>query len=234
MLRVQNVSIYYGGIQAVMDLSLEVGDKELVAIIGANGAGKTTLINAIVGIKEIREGQIFFKDRNITKLPPWERIGLGIGLVPEGGRIFNDLSVEENLMLGAYSRGDKSEIEGSLKGVFELFPVLEERRRQIAGTLSGGERQMLAIGRALMANPDLLLVDEISMGLMPKLTKEVFATIEKLRERGVSVLLAEQNAKGALTIVDRGYVLENGRLVLTGTAEELREDERVKKAYLGI
>jgi branched-chain amino acid transport system ATP-binding protein len=234
MLKIENLDIYYGEIPAVKDLTFEVGEKELVAIIGANGAGKTTLLNSIIGIKGIRDGTISLNGKDITDLPPWKRVELGIGFVPEGGRIFPDLSVEKNLRVGAYHRRDKSGIEGSLKEVFQLFPVLEERRRQVAGTLSGGERQMLAIGRALMAKPDLLLVDEISMGLMPKLVREVFSTIEKLRERGVSVLLAEQNAKGALAIVDRGYVLENGKLVLSGTAEELREDERVKKAYLGI
>jgi len=233
VLRVERLSIYYGKIQAVYGVDFEVGEGELVAIIGANGAGKTSLINSIAGIKPVGEGRIIFRGREITRLPPWERVG--IGLVPEGGRIFPELSVERNLLVGAYRRSDRGQIRESLEEVFSLFPVLRERRRQIAGTLSGGERQMLAIGRALMSDPDLLLVDEISMGLMPRLVAEVFETIARLREeRGTSILLAEQNVREALEIVDRGYVLENGRIILSGTAGELREEELVRKAYLGI
>ena len=233
MLQVEKLSIYHGKIQAVYGVDFEVGEGELVAIIGANGAGKTSLINSIAGIKPVGEGRIIFRGREITRLPPWERVG--IGLVPEGGRIFPELSVERNLLVGAYRRSDRGQIRESLEEVFSLFPVLRERRRQIAGTLSGGERQMLAIGRALMSDPDLLLVDEISMGLMPRLVAEVFETIARLREeRGTSILLAEQNVREALEIVDRGYVLENGRIILSGTAGELREEELVRKAYLGI
>jgi len=233
VLQVEKLSIYHGKIQAVYGVDFEVGEGELVAIIGANGAGKTSLINSIAGIKPVGEGRIIFRGREITRLPPWERVG--IGLVPEGGRIFPELSVERNLLVGAYRRSDRGQIRESLEEVFSLFPVLRERRRQIAGTLSGGERQMLAIGRALMSDPDLLLVDEISMGLMPRLVAEVFETIARLREeRGTSILLAEQNVREALEIVDRGYVLENGRIILSGTAGELREEELVRKAYLGI
>ena len=233
MLQVEKLSIYHGKIQAVYGVDFEVREGELVAIIGANGAGKTSLINSIAGIKPVGEGRIIFRGREITRLPPWERVG--IGLVPEGGRIFPELSVERNLLVGAYRRSDRGQIRESLEEVFSLFPVLRERRRQIAGTLSGGERQMLAIGRALMSDPDLLLVDEISMGLMPRLVAEVFETIARLREeRGTSILLAEQNVREALEIVDRGYVLENGRIILSGTAGELREEELVRKAYLGI
>lgn len=233
MLQVENLSIYYGKILAVHGVSFTVDERELVAIIGANGAGKTSLINAIAGIKLAQEGSIALDGQEITRLSSWEQAGLG--LVPEGGRVFPELSVKRNLLVGAYRRRDRAGIAASLDEVFALFPVLRERRHQLAGTLSGGERQMLAIGRALMGEPQLLLVDEISMGLMPKLVTEVFSTLARLRdEQGTSILLAEQNAKEALDIVDRGYVLENGRIALQGSAAELKQDERVKRAYLGI
>ncbi len=234
MLKVDNLSIHYGGIPAVRDLSIELAQQELVALIGANGAGKTTLLNSIMGIKSAKTGAILLDEVPITNLPSWERVKLGISLVPEGGRIFPDLSVEKNLRVGAYHKVDRSEVDRTLEEVYGLFPVLEERKQQIAGTLSGGERQLLAIGRAVMAVPKVLLVDEISMGLMPKLVPQVFSIISELRDRGMSVLLAEQNVKEALPVSDRGYVLENGHVVLAGTAQELEQEDLVRKAYLGI
>lgn len=233
MLQIKDLKISYGRIQAVHGVSLQVEEREFLGIIGANGAGKTTLINAIAGIIPAQEGHIIFAGREITHLPSWSRVGLG--LVPEGGRVFPELSVRRNLLVGAYRQKDKSRIRENLEKVFALFPVLREREHQVAGTLSGGERQMLAIGRALMGDPMLLLVDEISMGLMPKLVAEVFTVLARLREeRGMSIFLAEQNAQEALEVVDRGYVLENGRIALSGDAKELRENEQVRKAYLGV
>ena len=231
MLEVQGLTAGYGKIAALMGVDLEVGEGELVAIIGANGAGKTTLLSTIAGLHPIQGGTIRFRGHRIERLPSWSRVRLGLALVPEGGRVFPDLSVEKNLRLGAFT---VREPRPHLELVYALFPVLQERRRQRAGTLSGGERQMLAIGRALMAGPQLLLVDEVSMGLMPKLVPEVLGTFRRLRdERGMSVLLAEQNAREALAVVDRGYVLKNGQLALSGAAAELRANEEVKRAYLG-
>lgn len=231
MLQVEGLTVSYGKIAALMGVDLVVEEGELVAVIGANGSGKTTLITAIAGLTPVRGGSIRFRGREITSDPPWNRVRLGLALVPEGGRVFPDLSVEKNLFLGAFTVRDTRE---NMDLVFSLFPVLQERRRQRAGTLSGGERQMLAIGRALMAGPKMLLVDEVSMGLMPKLIPEVLATFQKLRdERGMSVLLAEQNAEKALQVVDRGYALKNGKVALSGTAEELKANPEVKKAYLG-
>ena len=235
MLRVEELRVAYGKIVALDGVSLGVGERELVAVIGANGAGKSSLLSALMGLVEPRGGAISFRGREITRFPSWERVRLGIALVPEGGRIFPDLSVEQNLRLGGYTIGRGEELSENLELVFSLFPVLKERLRQRAGTLSGGERQMLAIGRALMASPKLLLVDEVSMGLMPKLIPEILGTLVRLREeRGMSVLLAEQNAREALQVVDRGYVLKNGRIALEGTAAELRENAEVKAAYLGL
>lgn len=232
MLQVEGLRVSYGKIEAVHGVSFSVSQGESVAIIGANGAGKTSLINSIAGIKRA-EGRILFEGREMIDLPAWSRAGLG--LIPEGGRVFPDLPVSRNLLVGAYRRRDGTKIRKDMQVVFSLFPVLEERKRQLAGTLSGGERQMLAIGRALMGDPHLLLVDEISMGLMPKLIAEIFLTLSRLQEeRGMSLLLAEQNVQEALEIVNRGYVLENGKIVLSGSAQELREDEQVKKSYLGI
>ena len=235
MLRVEGLRVAYGKIVALDGVSLGVGERELVAVIGANGAGKSSLLSALMGLVEPRGGAISFRGREITRFPSWERVRLGIALVPEGGRIFPDLSVEQNLRLGGYTIGRGEELSENLELVFSLFPVLKERFGQRAGTLSGGERQMLAIGRALMASPKLLLVDEVSMGLMPKLIPEILGTLVRLREeRGMSVLLAEQNAREALQVVDRGYVLKNGRITLEGTAAELRENAEVKAAYLGL
>lgn len=235
MLRVENLKVAYGKITALDRVSLEVRERELVAIIGANGAGKTSLLLALMGLVEPQGGEVLFRDQEITALPSWKRVQLGLALVPEGGRIFPDLSVERNLLLGAFVLRSREEVSRNLELVFSLFPVLKERLRQRARTLSGGERQMLAIGRALMSSPKLLLVDEVSMGLMPKLIPEVLETFVRLRDkRGMSVLLAEQNAQAALRVVDRGYVLRNGRIALQGTAAELRENAEVKTAYLGL
>ncbi len=235
MLHVEALRVAYGKITALDGVSLEVGERELVAVIGANGAGKSSLLSALMGLVEPRGGRISFSGRDVTRLPSWDRVRLGIALVPEGGRVFPDLSVERNLQLGGFALRRREGIRENLELVYALFPVLRERLRQRAGTLSGGERQMLAIGRALMASPKLLLVDEVSMGLMPKLIPEILGTFVRLREeRGMGVLLAEQNAKEALQVVDRGYVLKNGRIALEGTAAELRENAEVKAAYLGL
>ncbi|HID65222.1 MAG TPA: ABC transporter ATP-binding protein [Anaerolineae bacterium] len=232
MLSIEHLDFYYRQIQALHDVSLEVGDREAVAVLGANGAGKSTLIKTIVGWRRPRQGNIHFDGHDVTHLTPWERASLGLALVPEGGRVFRELSVMDNLRLGAYLQPNEA-IREQLDVVFELFPVLAERKTQVAKTLSGGEQQMLAIARAMMSRPRLLLVDEISMGLMPILVKRVFGVINDLRQRGVSILLVEQNAYEALKVVDRAYVLENGRIVLEGTAEDLEENPRVKAAYLG-
>ncbi|RME42409.1 MAG: ABC transporter ATP-binding protein [Chloroflexi bacterium] len=233
MLEIRNLDVFYGQVQALYDVSLTVGSDEAVAVLGANGAGKSTLIKTVIGWKTPQHGSIHFDGRDISRLTPWQRIDLGMALVPEGGRVFRGLTVQENLRLGAYRQADEETIQSRLETVFELFPALAERQRQVAHTLSGGEQQMLAIGRAMMSQPRLLLVDEVSMGLMPILVQRVFETIQKLRERGVAILLVEQNAYEALNVVDRAYVLENGRLVLEGTPAELRENPRVKAAYLG-
>ncbi len=232
MLQVTDLDVSYGQVQALREVSLTVGSEEAVAVLGANGAGKSTLIKSLVGWLLPKRGRVQFDGHDVTYLSPWERAGLGMALVPEGGRVFRDLSVLDNLRLGAYLQSGEA-IREQLEVVFDLFPVLAERKTQVAKTLSGGEQQMLAIARAMMSRPKLLLVDEISMGLMPILVKRVFSVLDDLRRRGVSILLVEQNAYEALHVVDRAYVLENGRLVLEGTAEELRENPRVKAAYLG-
>jgi branched-chain amino acid transport system ATP-binding protein len=232
MLSIEHLDFYYRQIQALHDVSLEVGDREAVAVLGANGAGKSTLIKTIVGWQRPRQGSIRFDGHDVTHLTPWKRASLGMALVPEGGRVFRELSAVDNLRLGAYLQSNEA-IREQLDVVFELFPALAERKTQVAKTLSGGEQQMLAIARAMMSQPRLLLVDEISMGLMPILVKRVFDVINDLRQHGVSILLVEQNAYEALNVVDRAYVLENGRIVLAGTAEELKENPRVKAAYLG-
>ncbi|HIC88484.1 MAG TPA: ABC transporter ATP-binding protein [Anaerolineae bacterium] len=233
MLQVQDLDVFYGRVQALHGVSLNVGEREAVAVLGANGAGKSTLIKAIAGWHRPQRGHVRFNDEDITHLEPWDRAARGLALVPEGGRVFRDLTVEQNLRLGTYLERSNSNLQSRLEEVFDLFPVLAERRHQVARTLSGGEQQMLAIGRAMMMQPRLLLVDEVSMGLMPILVQRVFAVLQTLRERGVTILLVEQNAYEALQVVDRAYVLENGRIVLSGMAEELREDPKVKAAYLG-
>lgn len=233
MLQVENLDVHYGHIQALRDIALTVHRDEGVAVLGANGAGKSTLIKTLMGWQVPTRGRIFFDGEDITHLPVWDRSARGLAVVPEGGRVFRDLTVTQNLLLGAYTEKRWAEIEQRVREVLELFPVLGERRGQIAKTLSGGEQQMLAIARALMTRPKLLLIDEVSMGLMPILVKRVFQVIEQLRKNGVTILLVEQNAFEALKVVDRGYVLENGKLVLGDTAPALTLNPRVKAAYLG-
>ncbi|GAB4538186.1 MAG: ABC transporter ATP-binding protein [Anaerolineae bacterium] len=232
MLEIKDLHVYYGQAQALHNVSLAVGEREAVAVLGANGAGKSTLIKTVIGWQKPASGEVRFLGRAINHLPPWERAAQGMALVPEGGRVFRDLSVFDNLRLGAYLQPDPV-FQEQAEVVFELFPTLAERKTQIAKTLSGGEQQMLTIGRAMMSKPKLLLIDEVSMGLMPILVKRVFGVINDLRQHGVSILLVEQNAFEALKVVDRAYVLENGHIVLEGTPDQLREDERVKAAYLG-
>ena len=233
LLRVEDLSVYYGVIQALKGISFSVNRGEIVSLIGANGAGKTTTLHTITGLIRAKSGHVFYKDAEITRVPAHKIVTMGMSHVPEGRRIFQNLSVYENLLLGAYSRKDKKEIEGNLEMVFRQFPRLEERRRQLAGTLSGGEQQMLAVGRALLASPELIVLDEPSMGLSPLLVGEVFEIIKSFRAAGKTVLLVEQNAKMAMAISDRAYVLENGLITMSGDAKALAEDDRVRKAYLG-
>lgn len=233
MLRVNDVDVYYGAIHALKTLSLEVEQGSIVTLIGANGAGKTTTLKTISGILRPRSGSVFFKDMDISKVAPEKIVGMGISQVPEGRRVFASMSVLENLEMGAYLRKDKKGIAEDMDNVFARFPRLQERRKQLAGTLSGGEQQMLAIGRALMARPQLLLMDEPSMGLAPLLVKEIFSIIKDINEKGTTILLVEQNAHMALSIADKAYVIETGEIVLKGSAEELLKSEDVKKAYLG-
>jgi branched-chain amino acid transport system ATP-binding protein len=235
MLRVQSLSSFYGNIQALRGISLHVGYGEIVALLGANGAGKTTLLNSICGLISSRKGNVIFKDQDITRLPPEKIVRLGISQVPEGRQLFGSLTVLDNLILGAYfhRRNGKKEIQESLGTVFGIFPILDERQKQLAGTLSGGQQQMLAIGRALMSKPELLLLDEPSMGLAPKVVNEIFEVIKQLRSKNTTILLVEQNARVALKTADRAYILETGRAVLEGNSEELLENKEVKRAYLG-
>ncbi len=233
LLKVEGLHVYYGMIQALKGISFEVNRGEIVSLIGANGAGKTTTLHTITGLLHPKEGKVFYKDTEISKIPAHKIVSMGLVHVPEGRRIFQGLSVYDNLLLGAYSRKDKNEIKANMDSVFEQFPRLAERRTQLAGTLSGGEQQMLAMGRALLSNPELIVLDEPSMGLSPLLVGEVFEIVKSFREQGKTVLLVEQNAKKAMSISDRAYVLENGEITMSGNARELAEDERVRKAYLG-
>ncbi|HBK52776.1 MAG TPA: ABC transporter ATP-binding protein [Syntrophomonas wolfei] len=233
MLEVKGIDVYYGAIHALKGLSLEVEEGSTVTLIGANGAGKTTTLKSISGLLRLRNGAIMFKGSDISKVAPEKIVGLGISQVPEGRRVFSTMTVLENLEMGAYLRKDKKGIESDLENVFTRFPRLKERRKQTAGTLSGGEQQMLAIGRALMARPELMLMDEPSMGLAPLLVKEIFEIIKDINARGTTILLVEQNANMALSIANRAYVIETGEIVLEGTAEQLINSEEVKKAYLG-
>ncbi len=236
MLRLRNVKCFYGRIQAISGVSLSVRQGEIIALIGANGAGKSTLLQTISGLLSTWEGEIEFGKSSLAGLKPPEIVQRGISLVPEGRMLFPPMSVLDNLKLGAYLRyrgRERNQVEKDLEEIQDLFPVLRERSRQAAGTLSGGEQQMLAMGRALMARPKLLLLDEPSMGLAPFMVQLIVETLQKLKESGMTLLLVEQNARAALQIADRGYVLENGRIVLDGPAQELLADEEVKRAYLG-
>ena len=233
MLKVENLVVKYGMIEAIKGISFEVNDGEIVTLIGANGAGKTTTLQTISGLLKPVSGSILLEGEDITKIPAHKIVSLGLAQVPEGRRVFSQQTVLENLELGAYYRKDTEGIKEDMKNVFALFPRLEERKHQSAGTLSGGEQQMLAMGRALMAKPKIMLMDEPSMGLSPLLVKEIFRIIESINEQGTTVLLVEQNAKMALSIADRAYVIETGKITLEGTGEELAASEEVRKAYLG-
>ena len=238
MLRIKNINTYYGQVHALRNVSLHLAEGEIVTLIGANGAGKTTLLNTLSGILPPKSGQILFDNIPIAALAPHHIVKLGVSQVPEGRQIFKPFSVEDNLELGAYlqykTSAARAEVKQTIEMVFVLFPILRERRKQLAGTLSGGEQQMLAIGRALMAKPKLLLLDEPSMGLAPMISQEIFKVIERLsREKNTTVLLVEQNARAALKMADRGYVIETGRLILEGTAAELLENKDVQRAYIG-
>ena len=233
MLEINDIQVYYGMIQALKGISFQVNEGEVIALIGANGAGKTTTLHTITGLLSPKKGQILFEGQDITHVPAHKIVSMGMAHVPEGRRVFAQLSVLDNLKMGAFTRKDKDEIEESLIRVYKRFPRLEERKNQMAGTLSGGEQQMLAMGRALMSHPKILLMDEPSMGLSPIFVNEIFDIIREVSEGGTTVLLVEQNAKKALSIADRAYVLETGKIVLEGKAEELLNDDSVKKAYLG-
>ena len=233
MLEIKDLEDYYGMIQAIKGISFEVNEGEVIALIGANGAGKTTTLHTITGLLPAKKGSVLFEGKDITKVPGHKIVSMGMAHVPEGRRIFAQLSVLQNLRMGAYTRKDKDEIEKTLKMVYERFPRLEERQSQMAGTLSGGEQQMLAMGRALMSHPKIILMDEPSMGLSPIFVNEIFDIIREVSNSGTTVLLVEQNAKKALSIADRAYVLETGKIVLEGEADVLMNDDSIKKAYLG-
>lgn len=233
LLEVSDLKVYYGVIQAIKGISFEVNQGEVVALIGANGAGKTTTLHTVSGLLPAKEGKIIFDGKDISKVPAHKIVSMGMAHVPEGRRIFQELSVLENLKLGAYTRKNKTEIAESIEMVYDKFPRLKERKNQVAGTLSGGEQQMLAMGRALMSKPRIILMDEPSMGLSPLLVSEIFEIIKEIRNSGTTVFLVEQNAKKALSIADRAYVLETGNITLSGDASKLINDESIKKAYLG-
>lgn len=233
MLEVKDLEVNYGVIKAIKGVSFEVNEGEVISLIGANGAGKTTILHAVSGLLNKANGTVFFEGKDITKTPAHSIVSLGMAHVPEGRRVFAQLTVLENLKLGAYTRKDKKELEDTLNMVYERFPRLKERKNQLAGTLSGGEQQMLAMGRALMSHPKLILMDEPSMGLSPIFVEEIFSIIRDISAEGTTVLLVEQNAKKALSIADRAYVLETGNITLSGDAKDLLNDESVKKAYLG-
>ena len=233
MLEVQDLYVSYGMMEVLHGVDISVQDGELISVIGPNGAGKTTLIKTIMGLVKPKSGKILYDGQDITHLPAHKRAGLGIGYVPEGRHVFGRLTVEENLTIGAYSSSDKEKLKKNIDMVYDIFPRLAERKGQLARTMSGGEQQMLAIGRALTLSPRLLLIDEVSMGLMPIMVNTCFKVIHDLNKRGITVLVVEQNANKALKVADRGYVLETGNIVLTDTAENLRGNDVVQKAYLG-
>ena len=233
MLEIKDLFVSYGMMEVLHGISLKVEDKELVSVIGPNGAGKSTLIKTVMGLVKPTSGTILYNGQDITHLPAHKRAGLGIGYVPEGRRVFAKLTVEENLRMGAYELKDKKKIAENMEKVYEIFPRLGERKNQLASTMSGGEQQMLAISRALMLSPRMLLIDEVSMGLMPIMVNTCFDVIKKLNDQGITILVVEQNANKALKVADRGYVLETGNIILSDTAENLRRDDTVQKAYLG-
>ena len=233
MLTAKNLHVYYGAIHAIKDVSFHVDKGEIVTLIGANGAGKSTILNTISGLMRPRVGEVTFMDRNITGMAPHKVVRSGLVQVPEGRKVFAEMSVQENLEIGAYAIKDKSKIEGTLDTIFKNFPRLKERRKQLAGTLSGGEQQMLAMGRALMSDPTLLMLDEPSMGLSPILVGEILEIIQEVNRGGITVFLVEQNAKMALSIANRAYVLETGKVLMEGDAKELMDNDEVRKAYLG-
>lgn len=233
MLEIRDLEVYYGMIQAIKGISFDVNEGEVIALIGANGAGKTTILHTITGLLGAKSGKVNFNGTDITKVPGHKIVFMGMAHVPEGRRVFSQLSVYQNLMMGAYTRKDKQEINDTLENIYHRFPRLQERKNQMAGTLSGGEQQMLAMGRALMSHPKIILMDEPSMGLSPIFVNEIFDIIKEVSKGGTTVLLVEQNAKKALSIADRGYVLETGKIVLEGKADDLLHNDSIKKAYLG-
>ena len=234
ILEVNDLNVYYGGIHAIKNISFDIKKGEVVSLIGANGAGKTSTLHAVSGLIPIKAGEISLNGINITNIEAHKLVGMGMAHVPEGRRIFTELTVLENLEMGAYVRNDKDGIKADMENMFNIFPRLAERKKQLAGTMSGGEQQMLAMARALMSNPSLLLLDEPSMGLAPLLVQEIFKIIERInKEQGVTILLVEQNPNMALSIADRGYVLETGQIILEGTGKELISNPEIKKAYLG-
>lgn len=233
LLEVHNLACSYGRIEVLRDIEISLREGELLALIGANGAGKSTLLKAVAGLLELTRGSVVYQGKDITRLPPYQRVRLGISMVPEGRQVFTQLSVEDNLQLGGFSRV-RAEMRATLEQQFARFPILKEKRAEMAGMLSGGQQQMLAIARALMAHPRLLLLDEPSMGLAPLLVEEIFGIVAELRQTGVTVLLVEQNAHGALSIADRAYVLETGNVVVEGEGRALLADEKIKTAYLGL
>ncbi len=233
MLEVKDIQVYYGMIQAIKGVSFHVDEGEVIALIGANGAGKTTILHTISGLLAPKNGSVIFEGKDITKVPGHKIVSMGMAHVPEGRRVFAQLTVLQNLKMGAYTRRDKEEIRQTLQTVFDRFPRLEERQNQLAGTLSGGEQQMLAMGRALMSHPKIILMDEPSMGLSPIFVNEIFDIIQEVSKSGTTVLLVEQNAKKALSIADRAYVLETGNIIMEGKASELLQNDSIKKAYLG-
>ncbi|MGD9318320.1 MAG: ABC transporter ATP-binding protein [Desulfobacteraceae bacterium] len=233
LLKVSHIDAFHGSFQALWDVSLSIKPTEIVAIIGANGSGKSTLLDTISGLVHPAEGDIEFEGKNISALEPFRIVDLGISQVPEGRRVFPDLSVMENLFIGSYNRKARSDKAQNLKQVQQLFPVLKARKTQLAKTLSGGEQQMLAIGRSLMSSPKLMLLDEMSLGLAPIIVNELYRVLREIRERGITILFVEQNVRRSLTEADRAYIMETGRIVLSGNVAELREEEKVKKAYFG-
>jgi branched-chain amino acid transport system ATP-binding protein len=234
MLEVSNLNVFYGKSQALRDVSLKVNEKEIVALVGTNGAGKTTLLNTVSGLLRPASGSVEFLGKRIDRLPPYKIMNLGICQIPEGRKLFSEMTVGDNLEMGAYTSAAWKQRKETLERVYQVFPVLKERRKQSAKKLSGGERQMVAIGRGLMSNPRLCMFDEPSYGLAPKLFSEVLEAIKRLREQGITIFLVEQNVRNTLEVADRAYVVENGQIVLEGKGKDLLRDERVKKAYLGL